>query len=186
MGVVVFISALFTSAPPTPILKHISFERQKCRLIPCVPDRGHVSAPLIVGIESPPYRRKLPNDKTHRILQLEEIPLNKVGLSIRAYGKKKNYVGHSRLQATVPPRPTSFSKNPRINWSITEIGSLQRPLQLLLKTRNAWKAYERPCFVVFKMFCVTRLLKNLISDVIHGQTRFSHKNHNSKSISLCV
>jgi hypothetical protein len=25
-------------------------------------------------------------------LQLEEIPLNKVGLSIRAYGKKKNYV----------------------------------------------------------------------------------------------
>jgi hypothetical protein len=28
-------------------------------------------------------------------LQLEEIPLNKVGLSIRAYGKKKNYDFHS-------------------------------------------------------------------------------------------
>ena len=30
-------------------------------------------------------------------LQLEEIPLNKVGLSIRAYGKKKNYVGRVEI-----------------------------------------------------------------------------------------
>jgi hypothetical protein len=30
-------------------------------------------------------------------LQLKEIPLNKGGLSIRAYGKKKNYVGRVEI-----------------------------------------------------------------------------------------
>jgi hypothetical protein len=42
-------------------------------------------------------------------LQLEEIPLNKVALSIPAYGKKKNYVGrveinHAGLAAYTGPR----------------------------------------------------------------------------------
>jgi hypothetical protein len=45
-------------------------------------------------------------------LQLEEIPLNKVSLSIRAYGKKKNYVGrveinHAGLAAFTGPRVRS-------------------------------------------------------------------------------
>jgi hypothetical protein len=30
-------------------------------------------------------------------LQLEEIPLSRVGVSIRAYGEKKNYVGRVEI-----------------------------------------------------------------------------------------
>ncbi len=42
-------------------------------------------------------------------LQLEEIPLSRVGVSIRAYGKKRNYVGrveinHAGLAAYTAPR----------------------------------------------------------------------------------
>ena len=42
-------------------------------------------------------------------LQLEEIPLSRVGVSIRAYGKKKNYVGrveinHAGLAAYTGPK----------------------------------------------------------------------------------
>jgi hypothetical protein len=43
------------------------------------------------------------------VAHVEEIPLNKVGLSIRAYGKKKNYVSrveidHAGLAAFTGPR----------------------------------------------------------------------------------
>jgi hypothetical protein len=49
-------------------------------------------------------------------LQLEEIPLNKVGLSIRAYGKKKNYVGrveinHAGLAAFTGPKGKKCTAN---------------------------------------------------------------------------
>ncbi len=42
-------------------------------------------------------------------LQLEEIPLSRVGVSSRAYGKKKNYVGrveinHAGLAAFTGPK----------------------------------------------------------------------------------
>ncbi|PYU19745.1 MAG: hypothetical protein DMG32_23755 [Acidobacteria bacterium] len=52
-------------------------------------------------------------------LQLEEIPLNKVGLSIRAYGKKKNYVGrveinHAGLAAFTGPRGKKCIAN--LSW----------------------------------------------------------------------
>jgi len=47
--------------------------------------------------------------KRTAFLQLEEIRLNKVGLSIRAYGKKKNHVGrveinHAGLAAFTEPK----------------------------------------------------------------------------------
>jgi hypothetical protein len=52
-------------------------------------------------------------------LQLEEIPLNKVGLSIRAYGKKKNYVGrveinHAGLAAFTGPKGKKCIAN--LSW----------------------------------------------------------------------
>jgi hypothetical protein len=52
-------------------------------------------------------------------LQLEEIPLNKVGLSIRAYGKKKNYVcrveiNHARLAAFTGPKGKKCIAN--LSW----------------------------------------------------------------------
>jgi hypothetical protein len=52
---------------------------------------------LVFEIESPPYRRNLPMTKRTGFLQLEEIPLSRVGVSIRAYGKKKNYVGRVEI-----------------------------------------------------------------------------------------
>jgi hypothetical protein len=52
-------------------------------------------------------------------LQLKEIPLNKVGLSIRAYGKKKNYVGrveinHAGLAAFTGPKGKKCVAN--LSW----------------------------------------------------------------------
>ena len=52
-------------------------------------------------------------------LQLEEIPLNKVSLSIRAYGKKKNFLGrvefnHARLAAFTGPRGKKCIAN--LSW----------------------------------------------------------------------
>lgn len=52
-------------------------------------------------------------------LQLEEIPLNKVGLSIRAYGKKRNYVGrveinHAGLAAFTGPKGKKCVAN--LSW----------------------------------------------------------------------
>jgi len=52
-------------------------------------------------------------------LRLEEIPLKKVGLSIRAYGKKKNYVGrveinHAGLAAFTGPKGNKCIAN--LSW----------------------------------------------------------------------
>src|SRR5207245_5408600 len=77
------------------------------------------SGPLIFGIESPPHRRSRSMTKRTGFLQLEEIPLNKVGLSVRAYGKKKNYVGrveinHAGLAAFTGPKGTKCIAN--LSW----------------------------------------------------------------------
>ena len=52
-------------------------------------------------------------------LQLEEIPLSRVGVSIRAYGKKKNYVGrveinHAGLAAFTGPKGKKCIAN--LSW----------------------------------------------------------------------
>jgi hypothetical protein len=52
-------------------------------------------------------------------LALDEVPLNRVGLSIRAYGKKKNYVGrveinHAGLAAYTGPKGNKLIAN--LSW----------------------------------------------------------------------
>jgi hypothetical protein len=52
-------------------------------------------------------------------LQLEEIPLSRVGVSIRAYGKRKNYVGrveinHAGLAAFTGPKGKKCIAN--LSW----------------------------------------------------------------------
>src|ERR1700739_3023188 len=59
-------------------------------------------------------------------LQLEEIPLNKVGLSIRAYGKKKNVgrveINHAGLAAFTGPKSKKCIAN-------LELGKTIRPVE---------------------------------------------------------
>jgi len=52
-------------------------------------------------------------------LQIDEIPLSKVGVAIRAYGKKKNYVGrveinHAGLAAYTGPKGKKCIAN--LSW----------------------------------------------------------------------
>src|SRR5207245_11398010 len=75
--------------------------------------------PLMFKVESPPYRRNESMTKRTGFLQLEEIALSMVGLSIRAYGKKKNYVGrveinHARLTAFTGPKGKKCIAN--LSW----------------------------------------------------------------------
>ena len=70
-------------------------------------------------------------------LQLEEIPLSRVGVSIRAYDKKKNYVGrveinHAGLAAYTGPRGKKCIANlsweklfARLNQRTTRNGPLE-------------------------------------------------------------
>jgi hypothetical protein len=69
-------------------------------------------------ISAPPSQETAMTKRTG-FLQLEEIPLNKFGLSIRAYGKKKNYVGrvevnHAGLAAFTGPKGKKCIAN--LSW----------------------------------------------------------------------
>ena len=79
------------------------------------------SGPFIFEIESRPAPSWEETAMTKRtgFLQIEEIPLNKVGLAIRAYGKKKNYLGrveinHAGLAAFTGPRGKKCIAN--LSW----------------------------------------------------------------------